>query len=126
MNFDYLRQNHIINESRKRSNTFHSKNKMSNYFSKSSGSISGGTNPTKNSENDSTGNGSKYEYSKLRNSLPSHLRVKKKVKFNENVEVIKVKSYKKYNKDDNIYPFVNNYNSKNKRREGIKCNCNII
>ena len=126
MNFDYLKQNHLINENRSRSNTFHSKNKMSNYFSKNSDSLSGENNFTKNSENDSIGNESKYEFSKLRNSLPNRQKRKKRVKFNDNIEVIKVKSYKKYNKEEKDYSFVNNYKSKNKRRESIKCNCNII
>ena len=126
MNFDYLKQNHIIKENRRRSNTFHSQNKKSNYLSKSSGSLSGGTNFTKNNENDSIGNGSKYEFSKLRNSLPNLQKRSKRVKFNENVEIIKVASYKKYNKEEKDYSFVDNYKFKNKRRETIKCKCNII
>ena len=126
MNFDYLKQNHIINENRSRSNTFRSQNKMSKYFSKSTGSLSGVTNSTKNNENDSIGNESRYEFSRLRNSLPNFHKRKKRVKFNENIEVIKVKSYKKYNKEEKDYSFVNNYKSKKKRRETINCKCNII
>ena len=126
MNFDYLQQNHIISESRKRSHTFHSQKNLSNYFSKNSDSISGRTNLTKNTENDNIGNDNKFEYSKLRNSLPNLQQKKKRVKFNENIEIIKVKSYKKYNKEEYKYSFVNNYNSKNKRRQDIKCTCNII
>jgi hypothetical protein len=99
---------------------------MSKYFSKSTGSLSGVTNSTKNNENDSIGNESRYEFSRLRNSLPNFHKRKKRVKFNENIEVIKVKSYKKYNKEEKDYSFVNNYKSKNKRRETINCKCNII
>ena len=59
---------------------------------------------------------------------------KKRVKFNEDVQVIKVQSYKEYNKiedvDININDFFdgggNRQNNIKKRKKGDKCECNLI
>ena len=60
-------------------------------------------------------------------------KVKKKVKFNEVVDVILVKSYKKYNRDDESSygdyirkenPYKNNNNKSHKKVN--RCECNII
>ena len=120
MDLDYLKKNHIIHENRRRSNSIGPQKKQPNYFSKSSGSLSGETDFSKNIEDKNDNTGNKNKYSKIRNTQR-----KKRVKFNEHVEVIMVKSYKKYNKEDN-YSYINNSKQKNKRREDIKCNCNII
>ena len=60
-------------------------------------------------------------------------KVKKKVKFNEVVDVILVKSYKKYNRDDDDSSY-SDYNKEenpykdnnNKHKKVNKCECNII
>ena len=71
-----------------------------------------------------------YNYTTLRNKAATPRKIKKKVKFNEKVDVIVVKSFKKYNKCEDEYSiddFLDENKSKNKRRKkGKNCECNII
>ena len=71
------------------------------------------------------------DYTKLKKN---NIGNKKRVKFNEDVQVIKVQSYKEYNKiedvDININDFFvgdgNRQNNIKKRKKGDKCECNLI
>ena len=71
------------------------------------------------------------DYTKLKKK---NIGNKKRVKFNEDVQVIKVQSYKEYNKiedvDININDFFvgdgNRQNNIKKRKKGDKCECNLI
>ena len=71
------------------------------------------------------------DYTKLKKK---NIGNKKRVKFNEDVQVIKVQSYKEYNKiedvDININDFFvgdgNRQNIIKKRKKGDKCECNLI
>ena len=74
--------------------------------------------------------GSNYLYSnQINNKIPISGKTKKKVKFNEVVDIILVKSYKKYNKDEVSLDDYFNGNNKNKNIKTKKpknCECNII
>ena len=82
-------------------------------------------------------NYSNYIYNNNNNNFQPIVKVKKKklnnkkVKFNESVCVIKVESYKEFNKledDDSNLDYINNYN-KNiniNKKKGDKCECIII
>ena len=69
-------------------------------------------------------------YDKKKYIIPQ--KPKKRVTFNETVDVILVESYKKYNREDedisssgDYYDY--NYNSKkNRKKKSTKCECNII
>ena len=71
------------------------------------------------------------DYTKLKKK---NIGNKKRVKFNEDVQVIKVQSYKEYNKiedvDININDFFdgggNRQNNIKRRKKGDKCECNLI
>ena len=71
-----------------------------------------------------------YNYLPLRNKTPTTRKIKKKVKFNEKVDVIVVKSFKKYNKseeENSLDDLFDENRTKHKRRINIKnCECNII
>ena len=71
-----------------------------------------------------------YPYSSQRNNkIPISKKNKKKVKFNEVVDIILVKIYKKYNKDDSsLDDYFNNNNKNNnvKTKKAKNCECNII
>ena len=83
-----------------------------------------------------------FNYNNMSNNYPllnqgkkkTARKTKKKVKFNEDVDVILVKSYKKYNKiedeislDDNLDEnYNNNINNNIKRKKKKNCECNII
>ena len=82
-----------------------------------------------NFKNDNANNN--YLNSDNTNTTPISRKIKKKVKFNEVVDVILVKSYKKYNKcEDEIsiddYFEENNNNKGNRKKKGKNCECNII
>ena len=57
---------------------------------------------------------------------------KKRVKFNENIDVILIRSFKRYNKqddEDSIADYFDknfNYRPKNRKKEELVCQCNII
>ena len=71
-----------------------------------------------------------YNYLPLRNKTPTTRKIKKKVKFNEKVDVIVVKSFKKYNKcedENSLDSLLDENRSKHKRRKYLKnCECNLI
>ena len=74
---------------------------------------------------------SNYQNTDITNTTPISRKIKKKVKFNEVVDVILVKSFKKYNKcDDEIsiddYFEENNNNKENRKKKVKNCECNII
>ena len=74
---------------------------------------------------------SRHKNSRSKSKCSKRKKIKKKVKFNESVDVIIVESYKKYNKDDEISIgdyFDKNYNfkPKNEKKNGTKCECKII
>ena len=71
-----------------------------------------------------------YNYLPLRNKTPTTRKKKKKVKFNEKVDVILVKSFKKYNKcedENSLDDLFDENRTKHKKRKNLKnCECNII
>ena len=139
----YPRNTYDFFVTRKTSNSFYSHCQFQNEFTNTSDSTSSQshhsnyTNPN-NSNNYNKNSVStnctnyKFPYSRQKNTLPTTRKQKKKVKFNEIVDVILVKSYKKYNKDEESISigeyFDENYNYKPKKRkkEDSKCQCNIF
>jgi len=87
---------------------------------------------TYNTLNNDTTKKKHYSKNKNRHSNSKYSKkIKKKVKFNESVDVIIVESYKKYNREDEISIgdyFDKNYNfkPKNEKKSGTKCECIII
>ena len=78
-------------------------------------------------------NNNNFDYPKYRTNLRKSRKPKKRVRFNEDVDVVLVESYKEYNRDDediSIGEYIDekqNFKSNGqKRKKGTKCECNII
>ena len=84
-----------------------------------------------NSSNNNSNNKYKLKYVEINNKNPN--RPKKKVKFNGNVTIIKVESYKEYNKIDEDINLDNIFNSVGpkqainiNKKKGDNCECTLI
>ena len=69
-----------------------------------------------------------YPYERHRNTEPDP-KIKKKVKFNEQVDVTIVKSFKKYNKCEKeltLDELIDNRTNSKKRKNSKNCECNIF
>ena len=69
-----------------------------------------------------------YPYKRNRNTAPNP-KVKKRVKFNERVDVTIVKSFKKYNKCEKeltLDELIDNRTNSKKRKNSKNCECNIF
>ena len=70
-----------------------------------------------------------YQIPKSKTKTRKYDKTKKKVKFNENVDVILIKSFKKYNRLENfsLYDYFDEINNNyNKKKKNGKCECNIF
>ena len=139
MNYNnYSKISPSLRGQRRMTNAINLKNKNKNYFVMISDNIkpqnyhSYYSNPVYHKQYNGMSLNNDYLNTKYRNTLPSTRRPKKRVKFNEIVDVIMVKSFKKYNKEEESISigdyFDENYNYKPKKRnkEGKNCECNII
>ena len=69
-----------------------------------------------------------YPYKRHRNTAPNP-KIKKRVKFNEQVDVTIVKSFKKYNKCEKeltLDELIDNSSNSKKRKNSKNCECNIF
>ena len=89
------------------------------------------SNFSNSSSNNNSNNKYKLKYVEINNKKPN--RPKKKVKFNGNVTIIKVESYKEYNKIDEDINLDNIFNSVGpkqainiNKKKGDNCECTLI
>ena len=131
---NYLQKHLLSKESKRRKNdgSLHKRHKTDSV--KTLDSTSSHSNRSNLSyQNCNTNYYTESTFSKRKSNLPFIRKKKKRVTFNENVEVIIVKSYKKYNKEEEEISigeyFDENYNYKpyrKKRKKVTNCECNIF
>ena len=135
MEYTYYLQKHLLakeNKRRKNNGSLHKRHKSDSIKTLDTTS-SHSNNSNLSYQNSNTNYYTESPFSTRKINLPIIKKKKKRVTFNENVEVIIVKSYKKYNKEEEEISigeyFDENYNYKpyrKKRKKVINCECNIF